>query len=142
MGKQIRLDIPLDIHGDEIFNSPYFEYEPGSHYTIAHIEFCARFVMFYDIDNDGNFNIYKDDPYLEIEAVQFHETLIKLTFNLTQDFQVSDISLQKDAIIERSDTQRLKYELKVYHCEPNVGNIDLGNSASVELPYSPGNYYD
>jgi hypothetical protein len=79
--------------------------------------------MFYDIDNDGDFTIYKDDPYQEVEAVQFHETLVKLTFNLTQDFQVSDISLQKDAIIQRSDTQRLKYELDVYHCEPKTGDV-------------------
>merc|ERR1712084_142348 len=127
--KQIRLDIPLDIHGDEIFNSPYFQYEAGSHYTIAHIEFCARFVMFYDIDNDGDFTIYKDDPYQEVEAVQFHETLVKLTFNLTQDFQVSDISLQKDAIIQRSDTQRLKYELDVYHCEPKTGDVTLATGS-------------
>merc|ERR1712048_457118 len=147
-GNQIRLDIPLDIHQDEIFNSPYFYYEPLSHYTIAHIEFCARFVMFYDIDNDGDFNIYKDDPYREIEAVQFHETLVKLTFNLTQDFQVSDISLQKDAIINRSDTQRLKYELDVYHCEPNTGDVTLADgsqttaydaSATYPVGYAMGN---
>lgn len=147
-GKQIRLDIPLDIHQDEIFNSPYFQYEPGSHYTIAHIEFCARFVMFYDIDNDGDFNIYRNDPYLEKEAVQFHETLVKLTFNLTQDFQVSDISLQKDAIIERSDTQRLKYELDVHHCEPNTGVASLAdgstplaydNTANYPVGYAMGN---
>ena len=84
--QQARLDIPLDIHQGKIFFSPYFEYESGSHYTIAHIEFCAHFVMFYDIDTNGNFNIWKDDTYKEIEAVQFHETLVKLTFSLTQDF--------------------------------------------------------
>merc|ERR1712019_148682 len=138
-GNQIRLDIPLDIHQDEIFNSPYFYYEPLSHYTIAHIEFCARFVMFYDIDNDGDFNIYKDDPYREIEAVQFHETLVKLTFNLTQDFQVSDISLQKDAIINRSDTQRLKYELDVYHCEPAQGDQELGDGTDYPIGYAISN---
>jgi len=136
--QQVRLDIPLDIHQDEIFNSPYFQYEPGSHYTIAHIEFCARFVMFYDIDNDGDFDIHKNDPYKEVEAVQFHETLVRLTFNLTQDFQVSDIELQKDAIIERSDNQRLKYELDVYHCEPK--SFDIVNPSQEELtPY--GGYY-
>lgn len=139
-GNQIRLDIPLDIHQDEIFNSPYFQYEPGSHYTIAHIEFCARFVMFYDIDNDGDFNIYKNDPYLEKEAVQFHETLVKLTFNLTQDFQVSDISLQKDAIIERSDTQRLKYELDVSHCEPNSRDESLATGAEPLVYSTTGTY--
>merc|ERR1719438_571436 len=137
--EQIRLDIPLDIHQDEIFNSPYFEYEPGSHYTIAHIEFCARFVMFYDIDNDGDFNIHKYDPYKEIEAVQFNETLVKLTFNLTQDFQVSDISLQKDAIIKRSDNQRLKYELDVFHCEPKANNDIVVASETQSTPYG-GNY--
>jgi len=136
--QQARLEIPLDIHQGEIFLSPYFAYEPGSHYTVAHIEFCARFVMFYDIDNDGNFNIWKDDPYKEIEAVQFHETVVKLTFNLTQDFQVSDISLQKDAIINRSDNQRLKYELDVYHCEPKPGDI-TEVSSDVVTPYG-GNY--
>merc|ERR1712048_1110108 len=47
----------------------------------------------------------------------------------TQDFQVSDISLQKDAIINRSDTQRLKYELDVYHCEPNTGDVTLADGS-------------
>merc|ERR1712241_749602 len=139
--QQQRLDIPLDIHQDEIFNSPYFEYEPGSHYTIAHIQFCARFIMYYDIDNDGDFNIHKHDPYLEIEAITFHETLVRLTFNLTQDFQVSDIDLQKDAVVERSDNQRLKYELDVYHCEPKVG--DITNDGNQDTPYGgkyPANY--
>jgi len=68
----------------------------------------------------------------------FHETLVKLTFNLTQDFQVSDIELQKDAIVERSDNQRLKYELDVYHCEPKSFDITTP-SESVETPY--GGYY-
>merc|ERR1712019_97836 len=45
------------------------------------------------------------------------------------DFQVSDISLQKDAIINRSDTQRLKYELDVYHCEPNTGDVTLADGS-------------
>ena len=140
-GQQVRLDIPLDIHQDEIFNSPYFQYEPGSHYTIAHIEFCARFVMFYDIDNSGTFTIYPEDPYREIEAVQFHETLVKLTFNLTQDFQISNIELEKDAIIERSDTQRLKYELKVFHCEPNPTDAyGLTADSSTTYPYGGGTY--
>jgi len=140
--QQQRLDIPLDIHQDEIFNSPYFEYEPGSHYTIAHIQFCARFIMYYDIDNDGDFNIHKHDPYLEIEAITFHETLVRLTFNLTQDFQVSDIELQKDAVVERSDNQRLKYELDVYHCEPKSFDITTP-SEQVDTPYGgkyPPNY--
>lgn len=142
-GGQTRLDIPLDIHQDEIFRSPYFQYEAGSHYTIAHIAFCARFVMFYDIDNDGDFKIHRFDPYLEVEAVQFHETLVQLTFNLTQDFQVSDISLQKDAIINRSDEQRLKYQLAVYHCEPKSEDITLADSSSQTAPYGanyPANY--
>lgn len=140
---QTRLDIPLDIHQDEIFRSTYFQYEDDSHYTIAHIAFCARFVMFYDIDNDGDFRIHRFDPYLEVEAVQFHETLVQLTFNLTQDFQVSDISLQKDAIINRSDTQRLKYQLAVYHCEPKSEDIALADSSTVDTPYGgtyPANY--
>merc|ERR1712194_174912 len=37
----------------------------------------------------------------------------------TQDFQISDIGLEKDAIIKRSDQQRLKYDLIVFHCEPS-----------------------
>jgi len=42
---------------------------------------------------------------------------------------VSDISLQKDEIIKRSDTQRLKYELDVYHCEPNTGDVTLADGS-------------
>ena len=89
--------------------------------------------MFYDIDNDGNFIIWKDDTYKEIEVVQFHETLVKLTFDLTQYFQVSNISLQKDDIINRSNNQRLKYEIDVYHCEPKPGDI-TEVSSDVETP--------
>jgi len=137
---QVRLDIPLDVHQDKIFDSPYFEYTPGTHYTEATIEFCARFVMFYDIDNDSNFNIHAMDPYKEIEAVQFHETVVKLTFNLTQDFQISDIGLEKDAIIKRSDQQRLKYDLIVFHCEPKAG-VDNDVSGNAALPYFPASTY-
>merc|ERR1712161_10038 len=106
----------------------------------ATIEFCARFVMFYDIDNDSNFNIHAMDPYKEIEAVQFHETVVKLTFNLTQDFQISDIGLEKDAIIKRSDQQRLKYDLIVFHCEPKAG-VDNDVSGNAALPYFPSDTY-
>merc|ERR1711923_321450 len=72
----------------------------------------------------------------------FHETLVRLTFNLTQDFQVSDIDLQKDAVVERSDNQRLKYELDVYHCEPKSFDITTP-SEQVDTPYGgkyPPNY--
>jgi len=139
---QVRLDIPLDVHQDQIFNSPYFAYTPDTHYTEATIEFCARFVMFYDIDNDDDFNIHAMDPYKEIEAVQFHETVIKLTFNLTQDFQISDIALEKDAIIKRSDQQRLKYVLTVFHCEPNFQSVVNDNyKTDRNLPYSTTGTY-
>jgi len=91
--------------------------------------------MFYDIDNSGNFTIFADDPYKEVEAVQFHETLVKLTFNLTQDFQISNIELEKDAIVQRSDTQRLKYQLQVFHCKPNpeaaINILEQGNDTYV-----------
>jgi len=136
---QSQIDIPLDIHQAEVFSSPYFEYLQGSHYTMAEIVFCARFVMFYDIDNDGLFSIHQSDPYLEVEAVQFHETLVILTFNLTQDFQVSAVQLKKDDIIERSDNQRLKYGLDVYHCEPkeNSGYTDYINNDTYTEVSSP-----
>jgi len=124
------LKIPLDVHQDKVFESPYFQYHSGSHYTMADISFCARFIMYYDINNDGQFEIHRDDPYKEMEAVQFHETLVKLTFNLTQDFQVSNVELQKDAIIERSDSQRFKYELQVNHCEPNPDAAGASSSSN------------
>jgi len=139
-GAQVMLDIPLDIHQDEIFNSPYFQYTPDTHYTEATIEFCARFVMFYDIDNDSKFNIHAMDPYKEVEAVQFHETLVKLTFNLTQDFQISDISLEKDAVIKRSDQQRLKYQLDAFHCEPS-STVFNNEDGTTTLAYDTSNTY-
>merc|ERR1719157_363589 len=98
--------------------------------------------MFYDIDNDSKFNIHTMDPYKEIEAVQFHETVVKLTFNLTQDFQISDIALEKDAIIKRSDQQRLKYVLTVFHCEPNFQSVVNDNyRTDRNLPYSSSGTY-
>ena len=59
--------------------------------------------MFYYIENDRKFNSRAMDLYKGIEAVPFRGTIVKLTFNLTQDFQISDISLQKDTGIKRSD---------------------------------------
>ena len=138
--EQSQIDIPLNIHQDKVFQLPYSEYEAGSHFTIAHIQFCARFVMFYDINNVGIFDIHQDDPFLEIEAVNFHETLVSLTFNLTQDFQVSDISLQKDTVIERSDNQRLKYELDVYHCEPSTNVVEISDGLRPLLYSDMGTY--
>jgi len=111
-----------------------------SHYTIASIQFCAHFVMFYDINNDGTFELHRTDPFLEVEALNFHETLVTLTFNLTQDFSVSEISLQKDAIIERRDSQRLKYELMAYHCEPAEADDTLSDGTDVLAYDSTGVY--
>merc|ERR1712238_620311 len=63
--------------------------------------------------------------------------VVKLTFNLTQDFQISDIALEKDAIIKRSDQQRLQYVLTVFHCEPNIQSETINNYRSGrDLPYS------
>jgi len=127
------LVVPMDIHQEQVFESPYFQYVEDSHYEVAHISFCTRLVMFYDIDSDGMFKIDASDPYKEMEAVQFHETLVELTFNLSMDFQVSGVNLQKDAIVKREDNQRLKYNLQAFHCQPEAN----GNSVNLNTSYVP-----
>ena len=89
--------------------------------------------MFYDIENDTKFNSRAMDLYKEIEAVPFRKTIVKLTFILTQGFQISDISLQKDTVIKRSDQKRLKYQLHAFHCEPRstVFNNEVGSTPFV-----------
>jgi len=61
--------------------------------------------------------MYRDNPYKEIEAVTFHDTLVEITMNLTRDFQVSELKLQKEEKIETSDSQELSYTLDFYQCQ-------------------------
>merc|ERR1711957_343646 len=47
---------------------------------------------------------------------------------------------EKDAIIKRSDQQRLKYDLIVFHCEPKAGVVN-DVSGNAVLPYSSTGTY-
>ena len=104
------MEVDLDIIQETITgSSSYTENAAG---TSATIDFCLR------IDYD-----YKDATSGAVESINFHETTVTITVDLTANFTLASITTNRTAATEDNANANLDYPVEAYYCQDNNDEV-------------------
>ena len=104
------LEVDLDIIQETITSSS--SYNENAEGTSATIDFCLR------IDYD-----YKDATTGDVESINFHETTVTITVDLTANFTLASITTNRTAATEDNANANLDYPVEAYYCQDNNGEV-------------------
>jgi hypothetical protein len=108
------LDIKLDIIQETISNSVHYQSLNG---TAASIGFCLR-VDYNYVDGDGL-----------TESINFYETNVTITVDLTADFTLSGITADRTSADSEATNSDLSYPVEAYICLDD--NSEVGSPAAL-----------
>ena len=106
------LEVDLDIVQQTITTSRQYSENPEG--TQAEIDFCIRI--------DYN---YLDSSTNETESINFHETSVTITVDLTANFTLDSISTNRTAATEDQANAALDYPVEAYYCQND--NSEVGS---------------
>ena len=100
------LRLYLDIDKSTVADSPY--YQDGPDAKTAYIKFCVRGDYMYDDDGDA---ITRDD------SINYHETQVTITIDLTAGFELVALDIVRDAAAEAQ--ANVACRVQAYFCTDN-----------------------